>query len=51
MEKTMNEKAMKIKISKGPSGGFVVDPVELPGSPPVGRGDSVTEAMGNFVAH
>ncbi len=47
----MNEKAMKIKISKGPSGGFVVDPVELPGSPPVGRGDSVTEAMGNFVAH
>jgi len=42
---------MKIRISKGTTGGYVVDPVELPGTPPVGRGESVTEAMGNFVAH
>lgn len=42
---------MKIKISKETNGGFVVDPVEFPGIPPVGRGNSVTEAMGNFMAH
>lgn len=42
---------MKIKISKGTGGGYVVDPVDLPGMPPVDQGASVTEAMGNFVAH
>ncbi|MBP8276044.1 MAG: hypothetical protein KAX55_04040 [Propionivibrio sp.] len=42
---------MKIKISKDSRGGYMVDPVELPGMPPVGRGNSVTEAMGNFMAH
>ncbi|WP_199031399.1 hypothetical protein [Ralstonia sp. ASV6] len=41
---------MKIKISKE-AGGYVVDPVDLPGIPPVGRGKTVSEAMGDFLAH
>jgi hypothetical protein len=41
---------MKVKISKrGDS--FEADPVDFPGSPPVGRGGSIAEALGDFVIH
>jgi hypothetical protein len=41
---------VKIKISK--SYGFIeVDPVDLPGSPPVGRGRTIPEALGDFLIH
>lgn len=42
---------MKIKISQGSNNDYVVDPVDLPGMPPVGRGSTVTEALGSFVAY
>lgn len=43
---------MKIKISKDRySSGFVADPVDEPGSPPVGRGTTITEALGDFLVH
>jgi len=41
---------MKIRISKE-SNGFVVDPVDLPGSPVVGRGETAGEALGDFLIH
>lgn len=41
---------MKIKISKRGSR-FEADPVDLPGSPPVGKGDTITEALGDFLRH
>lgn len=28
---------------------FEADPVDLPGSPPVGRGATIIEALGNFL--
>jgi hypothetical protein len=40
---------VKLKINKETAGTFVVDAVDLPGSPPVGRGRTVGEAMGNFL--
>jgi len=39
---------MKIKITKG-ADGFVADPLEFPGSPPVGRGQTLGEALGDFL--
>jgi hypothetical protein len=39
---------MKIVI-KDHGGSIEVDPVELPGSPPVGRGSTIAEALGNFL--
>ncbi|MFM0616203.1 hypothetical protein PQR37_19240 [Paraburkholderia nemoris] len=39
---------MKIKISKRGTR-FEVDPVEMPGSPPVGKGDSMAEALAEFL--
>jgi len=41
---------MRIKISKNWEG-FVVDPVSEPGNPPVGRGATMLEAMGDFLHH
>lgn len=41
---------VKIKISKTEDG-FVADPVSEPGSPPVGRGGTITEALGDFLIH
>lgn len=43
---------MKIVIRKHGPKSFEVDPVEKPGSPAVGRGRSIVEALGNFlIAH
>jgi hypothetical protein len=39
---------MKIVI-KDHGGSIEVDPVELPGSPAVGRGSTIAEALGNFL--
>lgn len=39
---------MKVRISKRGTR-FEVDPVGMPGSPPVGKGDSVAEALAEFV--
>ena len=39
---------MKIQISKEGEG-FVADPIEKPGSPMVGRGVSIEDALGNFL--
>lgn len=39
---------MKVKVSKR-GNRFEADPVELPGSPPVGKGDSIMEALGDFL--
>lgn len=39
---------MKIRISKR-EGRIEADPVDLPGSPAVGRGKTIPEALGNFV--
>lgn len=39
---------MKIKISMTPDG-FVADPTSEPGSPPVGRGATMAEALGEFL--
>lgn len=39
---------MKLQISKRGTR-FEVDPVEMPGSPPVGKGESVAEALGDFL--
>lgn len=41
---------MKVKIRKR-GDCFEADPVELPGSPPVGRGGSIAEALGDFMIH
>ena len=41
---------MKVKISKR-GNCFEADPVEMPGSPPVGRGNSIKEALGDFLIH
>lgn len=41
---------MKVKISKR-GNRFEAAPVEIPGSPPVGKGDSITEALGDFLRH
>lgn len=41
---------MKIKISKTVDG-FVADPISEPGSPPVGRGSTIAEALGDFLIH
>lgn len=38
---------MKIKISKYNQ--FEVDPVDLPGSPKIGRGRTMLEALGSFL--
>jgi hypothetical protein len=41
---------MRVKISKRGTR-FEADPVELPGSPPVGKGASIAEALGDFLIH
>lgn len=41
---------MKIKVTKR-GGQFVADPVELAGGPVVGKGESITEALGDFLIH
>jgi hypothetical protein len=38
----------KIKVSK-PFDEFIVDPVDLPGSPFIGRGESIDKALGDFL--
>jgi hypothetical protein len=40
---------MKIVIKSHGEGSIEVDPVELPGMPPVGRGKTIEEALGNFL--
>lgn len=30
---------------------FVANPIDLPGSPPVGKGANIQEALGNFMIH
>ncbi|MBN3729426.1 hypothetical protein [Burkholderia sp. Tr-20390] len=39
---------MKIKISKRGTR-YEVDPIEMPGSPPIGKGESVAEALAEFL--
>lgn len=39
---------LKVEIRKE-GGGFVADPVQLPGSPNVGRGRTMMEAFGSFL--
>jgi hypothetical protein len=41
---------MKIKVSKTQEG-FLIDPVSEPGSPAVGRGETLKEALGDFLIH
>jgi hypothetical protein len=41
---------MRIKVSKTQEG-FLVDPVSEPGSPAVGRGETMKEALGDFLIH
>jgi hypothetical protein len=40
-----------LRISKPSYGGFLVDDPSVPGSPPVGRGASAQEALGDWVFH
>ncbi len=40
---------MKVVI-KREGDGFCLDPVDLPGSPYVGRGETLVAAMGNFMS-
>jgi hypothetical protein len=40
---------MKIVIRERSKGWLEIDPVELPGSPSVGRGNTIEEALGNFL--
>jgi hypothetical protein len=40
---------MKIKIEKRYGGMFVVDPVDIPGSPLCGWGRTMDSAMGDFL--
>ena len=40
---------MKIVIKSHGRGSIEVDPVELSGSPSVGRGKTIEEALGNFL--
>jgi hypothetical protein len=40
---------MKIVIKSHGRGSIKVDPVELPGSPSVGHGKTIEEALGNFL--
>lgn len=40
---------MKIVLRKHGPRSFEVDPVEKPGSPAVGRGRTMLEALGNFL--
>lgn len=41
---------MRVKISKAGKH-FIVDPMDLPGSPAVGRGRTMMEALGSFFHH
>lgn len=41
---------MRIGI-KREYGEVVAEPVDLPGSPPVGRGANIKEALGDFLIH
>lgn len=40
---------MKVVIRERSKGWLEVDPVEFPGSPAVGRGSTIEEALGNFL--
>jgi hypothetical protein len=41
---------MKVKISKR-GDRFEVDPVDVPGSAAIGKGNSIDEALGDFLRH
>jgi len=46
----IGRRTVKIEISRTRDG-FTADPVSEPGSPPVGRGATMTEALGDFLIH